>query len=745
MKRLWIPVWFIMLILVARQAHADQPAPAGLNSMRVIVHFENGTEALRRVDFDAPQITGLEALERSGLAIETTPSGAVCSIAGQGCPPNDCFCRCKSSECQFWSYWHWTDSRWIASPVGASQARVGDGAIDGWRWDDGSTPPGSVYLTVADHALAWLRTQQQSDGSFFSSEVGLTVDAVLAGAAAGARPERWRVSGGKSPLEYLAKEAGPYANRSPAAAGKLAVAVTAAGGDPAAFGGVDLLEKIRSRYQPATGQYGNSNWDQAWSMLALGAISVSIPVSATERLKATQESDGAWGYAPGIAKDVDTTALAVEALISAGEPVTSTAVAQALNYLHNRQLPGAGFPGGQGDAVSASSIGFVVQGLIAARQNPLGNDWKKNGRTSLEALIALQRSDGSFASLTDPNDYPATLQATAQAIPALFGRPFPLRGRGVAARQALDWIRAHQNADGGFPFFGSASDPGATLDAVFAIAAAGQNPDAWKRDGASPLDFAASKIASYTSKTDATAKLILAAVTAERDPANFAGTDLVAQVTRSYTTTGQYGRTVSDHAWALLALDAVHDPIPRRALDWLKAQQQPNGGWEYSQGFGTDTNTTALVMQALAATGEPVNSTAVLSATRYLRGQQNGDGGFPYTKPSPYGTDSDANSTAYVVQGLLAVKQDPISWAWMTSLTATNTITLTQHDPESRLLTYQNTTGAFRYQAAVPGDNFLATYQAVPALLERPLPVRRQTLRVYLPLIMRSMTTNLRD
>jgi len=737
MKRHWIPVLLVMLTAFGWctwQAQANQFVPATSNSARVVVHFENGATLIQRVDFPESSITGLEALRRTGLTVGTLNDSLVCNIAGQGCPVTDCFCRCKGKDCQFWGYWHWTDSRWVPSNVGPAQAHVSDGAIDGWRWSDFTTPPQSVYLVVGDRALTWLRAHQQPDGSFYGSEVGLTVDAVLAGAAAGARPENWHVPGGKSPLDYLSAQANAYANRSPAAAGKLAVAVTAAGGDPTAFGGVDLLEQIRHSYQPATGQYGFNNWDQAWSILALRGVSESVPLTATRRLKSTQRDDGGWGFAPDIPTDVDSTALVLEALVSAGEPITSTAIVRALNFLHNQQLPGAGFPGYSG-AVSANSIAYAVQGLIASGQNPLSNAWKKDHQTPLDALIALQSADGSFAGII-PNDLPATLQATAQAIPALFGRTFPLRGRTVAVRQALAWMRTHQNVDGGFPgFTAQISDLGATLDAMFAIAAAGQNPDTWRPEGISPLDFTATRVASYTTRTDTTAKLLLAVVAAERDPSSFAGTDLIARVTGSYTATGQYGHNLSDHVWSLLALDAVHRPIPRPALEWLKAQQQPDGGWD--MGFGTDTNTTALALQALTVAGEPVNATTVLSATHYLHRQQNNDGGFPYTKPSVFGTDTDANSTAYVVQGLLAIQQDPISPAWMTTLTATEAITLTQYDPETRLLAFQNTTGAFRFQANAPADSPLATYQAVSALLERPLPVKRQTLRTYLPLVTR--------
>ena len=43
--------------------------------------------------------------------------------------------------------------------------------------------------------------------------------------------------------------------------------------------------------------------------------------------------------------------------------------------------------------------------------------------------------------------------------------------RTEAADKALDYIRTLQKADGGFPMSGSDSDPGATIDAVFAFVA----------------------------------------------------------------------------------------------------------------------------------------------------------------------------------------------------------------------------------------------------------------------------------
>jgi hypothetical protein len=56
-------------------------------------------------------------------------------------------------------------------------------------------------------------------------------------------------------------------------------------------------------------------------------------------------------------------------------------------------------------------------------------------------------------------------------------------------------------------------------------------------------------------------------------------------------------------AAAITGLDAVGegDEEIGAALDWLDASQEPDGGWAQLAGFGTDPNSTALVIQALLA------------------------------------------------------------------------------------------------------------------------------------------------
>ncbi len=706
------------------------------NHVTVVIQFGNGRLIARRVTFAEDSISALDALLNTSLDVVTGFGGlAVCRIEDEGCPADNCFCSSS-----FWSLWLLEDGRWESATTGANEVQLHNGDVSGWHWGDFTPPVDLIPPHMAAYsALDWLIRQQGPDGGFGyagptgESDPGPTLDAILAGAAANANPAVWRNEAGPSPLDYLASQVATYTDQSAAGAAKMALGIVATDMDPRNFAGHDLIAKVESYYDPVTGQYGSSNWDQALSILALRVAGETVPVTATLQLKSTQSAEGGWAYSPGFDIEVDSTALALQALIAAGEPLTSTTVLSATNYLHSVQTADGGFPGFTGDT-SASSTSLGVQGLIAIGQNPLSAAWAVNGATPIDALLALQSPEGGFAGFFGSND----LQSTAQAIPALVGRHLPLLGRRVAVNRALDWIRSQQNADGGFPGFAESSDPGTTLDAVFAFAADGVNPDSVEIGDLSPLDYLETQVPTYTVSTAATAKLILGIVAGGRDPRAFGGVNLVEQLTQAYTTTGQYGASVTDQAWALLALDAVRVPIPQAAIEWLLAQQQPNGGWEFAPGWGTDSNTTGLVLQALVATGVTPDSPGIMSAIQYLRALQNGDGGFPYTKPSPYGTDTDANSTAYAIQGLMAAGQVVDGPTWTRHFTETTAITLTLRSPVDRLLELQNPSGAFRFQDAFPGDNRLATYQAVPALLGRIQPLCRQKVFIYLPLVLKS-------
>ncbi|HIC95580.1 TPA: hypothetical protein EYP12_03000, partial [Candidatus Bipolaricaulota bacterium] len=205
--------------------------------------------------------------------------------------------------------------------------------------------------------------------------------------------------------------------------------------------------------------------------------------------------------------------------------------------------------------------------------------------------------------------------------------------------KALDWLRSQQQADGSIPSAVAGAYNG-TSQAVLAIVAGGQDPNAWlSGDNQSPLDFLASQAITQTNtitETGTAAWLTLAVAAAEENPQDFGGVDLVATLTiTDYNpATGQYGLEgdVPAQALSMMAVRASGQTVPVTAAELLKSWQDESGGWGWAYpctGWcSPDVDNTALVMQALVAVGEPITSTSIISATEFLRSQQGDDGGF---------------------------------------------------------------------------------------------------------------------
>jgi len=589
--------------------------------------------------------------------------------------------------------------------------------------------------TALNTSLAWLRTQQQADGSFpaaFGSPAGITCDVVLAAASVGQDPATWKASpGGPSAMDYLAGAVGDYATAA-APTGKLIVAVAAAGMDPADFGGHDLPSLLQT-FHGGSG-YGASAMDQAWAILGLAAIRHQVPVSDVIVLRDYQQANGGWEGAPGWGTDTNTTALAAQALIAAGEPVTSAVISNTLGYLQGQQNDDGGFPytkpSAWGDDSDANSTAYVIQGLIATGENPSGAAWTKTGGNPVAALLGFQLPSGPFEWQPGMGE---NLLATAQAIPALAGKPLPLPAVMAARRDALGWLRTAQQDDGSFPSgFGSALSP--TAQGVVAIVSAGERAQAWEStNGATPLDFLGTHLDEAT-EAGTLGRVVMALAASGENPFLFGEQNLRQELMTYYDPdTGSFDAygNVWNHAIAMWALAASHQTMPAGAVAWLLDQQNTDGGWGWAVDQASDTNSTAVAVQALVGAGVLLDAPAVVAALDFLAGQQNTDGGFPYVKPSPWGTDSDANSTANVFQALLASGEAPTGWDWTTTLTETTAITLTLHNPMDRLLDFQTADGSFQWQPGLPGD-FMSTVQAIPALAWTTWPLRGPQAKVAL-------------
>jgi len=289
------------------------------------------------------------------------------------------------------------------------------------------------------------------------------------------------------------------------------------------------------------------------------------------------------------------------------------------------------------------------------------------------------------------------------------------------APQALDWLRTQQNDDGGFGT--PESSVGATADTVLAIVAAGEDPSTWEKNGNTPLSYLAAHSSEATTSAGNTAKAILALVAAGQDPRTFSGVDLVYALEQLLGDDGKFGgeaETLSGHCLSIMALKSVSRPVPPAAVEWLKARQIEDGTWSWNgdttPGNG-DNNSAAYAVMALIAAGEPADGEIISKTIAHFHNQQNADGGFPYINPSEWGTDTDSNSTAVVLQALIAAGEDPQSAAW----------TKDGNTPLSALLALQNESGAFAWQAAMPDDNFLSTIQAIPAVVGKTFPFATTT------------------
>jgi hypothetical protein len=276
----------------------------------------------------------------------------------------------------------------------------------------------------------------------------------------------------------------------------------------------------------------------------------------------------------------------------------------------------------------------------------------------------------------------------------------------VAAARTYERIREQQDTiTGGYD---SASS---SIEVLLALGANHLEAGSWQLGDNDPtlLDYWLENASTYSAEGPANAGKLAVALAAT-------GTcwpeDAIQPSIYMTGTVGIYSPHAGFQAWAMLGTAALSQTIPLEAVDYLKSLAQPDGGWEWNQGFASDTNTTALVVETLIAAGEPADSPVITRAIQYLKSAQNADGGFPYVPDSPYGSDSDVNSTAYVIQAILAANQSPFSATW----------TVGETNPIDYLLGMQLKNGGFEWQTG-SGENLVAGAQAAASLLGRVFPL----------------------
>ena len=406
-----------LLVLPVRETLA-----AGPNESHVVVILPGELDvSVRPISFTG-QISGPVALEMAGFDMVAV-GDTVCAIEGVGCPDatdiGSCFCPDN-----FWAQAPWDAATETWDTTTFPLPLMSDGDVRGFRgaisfatWGP-PRYPAPAYVAASD-ALEWLRGKQSpTDGGYGTAYE--TVNTLLAVGANHLDAASWR-RGTSSPslLTYELGTGAEYANGTTGRSAMLAVGLAATGGCWP-FG----TRKPMDFYDPATGEFDAWNLNHAWAMLGTSALSQTVPASASQHLKGQVNADGGWAWStPPDDSDTNATALAVQALVAAGEPLSSGVITNALNYLKSAQNTDGGFPYTT-SSPDTNSTAWAVQAILAGGEDPLTGRWVVSSSDPLSYLLSIQLPDGSFEYQVGGG---SNLLATQQAVGALLRQPFPLK------------------------------------------------------------------------------------------------------------------------------------------------------------------------------------------------------------------------------------------------------------------------------------------------------------------------------
>lgn len=146
------PGWSVVLgVLALIGAFLVPPAAPGAaaeaaSAAGIVVDTGEGDPIYVVVTYAGAEMGALDLLREADLEAVTVEFGglgsAVCSIATIGCDVSTCrqrLCQTGDPESPFWQYLEENaPGDWTLSPLGASQATLGDGEIAAWAWSGGA-------------------------------------------------------------------------------------------------------------------------------------------------------------------------------------------------------------------------------------------------------------------------------------------------------------------------------------------------------------------------------------------------------------------------------------------------------------------------------------------------------------------------------------------------------------------------------------------------------------------------------
>jgi prenyltransferase beta subunit len=300
------------------------------------------------------------------------------------------------------------------------------------------------------------------------------------------------------------------------------------------------------------------------------------------------------------------------------------------------------------------------------------------------------------------------------------------------------YLQERQDTGGGFAEAGQEPSQGFSAWVALALASAGINPQDQARCGKSAFEYLEGHFGEGLEEELAWPQIAITSFEREllvvdasgTDPHDFAGYDLVGEILARqledgsfpYTPDGTRGES-NDTIFAILALSPVHEPAVAEAIaaarEWVVSAQLEDGGWYYSGANPhSEVDMTGAAIQALVVAGPPAAEpalgeywAALNEGLEYLKRSQLPDGGFPAL---PNGeAESNVASTAWAVQALWAVGQNPETW----------TTGPAAREPLDYMESMQQADGHIRWRASTDMNGIWMTAYVTPAFDGHPLPI----------------------
>jgi|Deesub1362A_J573_1020465.scaffolds.fasta_scaffold00405_30 prenyltransferase beta subunit len=285
--------------------------------------------------------------------------------------------------------------------------------------------PLSIYDSRIIRALSYLKSLQQENGGFANPSEEATLAktswVVMTMVAAKQNPKWWKKDN-TSAIDYIGRELkNQIKYMGTADYARMILALYAVGKDPRSFGGVDLVDFLKSKVKDS-GQIGDFTYTTIWGLMALKVSGEDVS-KTVKWLINQQNDDGGFGWAPEQPSDYDDTAAAIQALVASNVSCDSDTIRKAFEYLKTGQNDDGGFRYFGNSSSNAASDSWIIQAIVACNGNPL--EWEKNNRSVVDHLLSLQQPDGSFNYTTYQKSNPGYM--TASAIMSLLGKPFPIK------------------------------------------------------------------------------------------------------------------------------------------------------------------------------------------------------------------------------------------------------------------------------------------------------------------------------